>query len=447
MNKIVKMWLLPSSNKDVPFLKTIVFKSYIFLGPVLAMSFLTIWVLSISLHYPLIRARTATKEMIAESDSLIQRHVREFGDTPASLNELRLFAIKNDKPYSVYDAWGQRVEYLRLGKVNYLIRSFAADGVQNRPSRSPDIGAYHWGQIAEFGLRYDEHAGVMNPRPSVVLFAGADNSTSTWHAKLFVDPVTGSRRLLARSRLKDNLYMVAPHDAVEEFLWVPNQDRIVFTASQSSRYSDGVYLWDLRTDHAANLFALDADGHDLDPGSKQRRLHVALSSVSDTNPPKVSVFAVPADQVILNPRRFFHSDNLYVFSIGSAVKRHSMKGSKTSKADLYDLGFLGTVTIARGGEGSPLQKSWLKLPLGGDWEKGVLAWQDFASQNGKTQLAPYAVWGVAIFYQEAAKRVGIRSRAGQIFMSYSVELGAAMTKMIVAPGYVRGIGAWIAGQS
>ena len=417
------------------------------LAPILALAFLAAWILSVSLQYPLVRARTLTKDMIVATDSVIQNHVRDFGDTPTTINELRLYAMKTAKSYSLYDAWGQRLEYLRLGKVNYLLRSFGADGVQNRPTRSPDIGAYHWGQIAEFGLRYDEQSGVMNPRPSVVLFAGADNSTSTWHAKLFVDPITGSRRLLARSRLKDNLYMLAPHDAVEEFLWIPGQEKIVFTASQSLRYSDGVYVWDLRTDHASNLFALDAEGHDLDPGSKQRRLHVAMSSVSDTNPPKVAVFATPADQVILNPRQFFHPNNLHVFSLGSAITHHSMTSSKSAQKDLYDLGFLGTVTIARGGEGSPLQKAWLKLPLGGDWEKGVIAWQDFASQNGKTQLAPYAVWGVAIFYQEAAKRAGLRSRAGQIFTSYSVELGAAMTKMIVAPGYVRGIGAWIARQS
>ena len=100
-----------------------------------------------------------------------------------------------------------------------------------------------------------------------------------------------------------------------------------------------------------------------------------------------------------------------------------------------------------GGEGSPLQKAWLKLPLGGDWEKGVTSWQDFASSYGKSQLSPYAVWGVAMFYQEAAKKAGRQSRTGQIFTSYSVELGTALTKMIVAPGYVRGIGAWFSEQS
>ncbi|WP_457835994.1 hypothetical protein, partial [Staphylococcus aureus] len=52
---------------------------------------------------------------------------------------------------------------------------------------------------------------------------------------------------------KEGLFMVAPHDAVEEFLWLPAGDRIVFTATGSNRYRDGLYLWDLRTDSVINL--------------------------------------------------------------------------------------------------------------------------------------------------------------------------------------------------
>jgi hypothetical protein len=241
--------------------------------------------------------------------------------------------------------------------------------------------------------------------------------------------------------------MLAPHDFVEEFLWIPGQDKIAFTASQSNRYSDGLYIWDLNTDEASNLFSLDPEVNDLDPGAKQRRLYVAMSAVSDSNPPAVSVFALASNDFILNPHKFFHPSNLHTFTLGERLIHSKPKVAPKVKGDLYNLDFLGTVTVAPGGEGLPIQQAWLSLPLGGDWEKGVMAWQSFAAQHTKSQLAPYAIWGLSMLYDDAAKREGRSSRTGQILASYGVELGTAMTKLIVAPSYIRSIGAWIAGQS
>jgi hypothetical protein len=85
----------------------------------------------------------------------------------------------------------------------------------------------------------------------------------------------------------------------------------------------------------------------------------------------------------------------------------------------------------------------MRLPMGGHWDKAVMVWQEFAAAHGKSMLAPYAVWAISMFYKEAAKAVGEGSRDGQIFTSYSVELGGALSQMPVAPGYARAIGAWI----
>ena len=434
-------------SKGSTHLKTFINSKLILYGPLPATLLAVLWFLAIEFKTPIIRGRTTTMDLVRATDRLVQKHVREFGDTPQTYTELRLYALARGESYSAYDVWGERLEYLRLGKVNYFLRSFGRDGLQNRPQSSPDIGVYHWGQMAQRGLRYDDINGAMHARPSVVLFAGADNSSGTWHARIFVDPTTGNRRLLVRSREHNNLFMLAPHDYVEEFLWIPGQDKIAFTASQSQRYSDGLYIWDLRTDEASNLFSLDPDVNDLDPGSKQRRLYVAMSAVRNSNPPSVAVFAMASNDFILDPHKFFHPSNLHVFSLGERVIHTKPRTNLKTRGDLYDLDFLGTVTLSQGGEGTPLQQAWLSLPLGGDWEKGVISWQNFAAQYSKSQLAPYAIWGLAMLYDDAAKREGRSSRAGQILASYGVELGAAMTKLIVAPSYIRAIGAWIAESS
>jgi hypothetical protein len=173
-------------------------------------------------------------------------------------------------------------------------------------------------------------------------------------------------------------------------------------------------------------------------------MYLSLSSVSASNPPTVSVFAAPAAQFLLDPRKFFHTSNLHVFTISEPARHMKSSGTMLGGGDFYNTDFLGSLTLSPGGDGALIQKAWLSLPQGGDFEKGLLAWQDFSSKFAKTVMAPYAILGVAMFYQDAAKHAGIKSREGQIFMSYSTELGGALSKMISAPGYIRGIGAWIA---
>lgn len=412
-------------------------------GPVAALCATIVWIVASEVHLDVRNRLAATNALIRGNDKLVQNHVRAWGEAPESLNELRLFARQTASRYGAFDAWGERIEYLRLGKVNYTIRSFGADGVQNRPGEEPDPGVFRWGPMEEHGLRYNLDDAAMQSRPSVVLFAGADDASGKWHAKLFVDPKSGVKRLLVRRRDDQNFFMLAPHDGVEEFLWVPGQNKIVFTASQSARYADGVYLWDLNSDEALNLLTVDAGASALDPGNKQQGFHVAMSTMRASNPPSVAVFAMPSRESLLDPSRFFHPSNLHVYTLGEKITHVAPDTDAANKPTLYDLSFLGTATVNAGGQGSALQKAWLRLPMGGEWEKAILAWQDFASRHGKTQLAPYAVWGLANFYSDAAKRAGISSKDGQIFKSYSVELGRALSNMVVAPGYARAIGAWM----
>jgi hypothetical protein len=415
-----------------------------FFGPLAAAIFVAIWVAIVHFRFMIDDPNQMTASLIRSNERVIRIYVRAWGETPTSVNDIRLYARETGAHYSNYDVWGERLEYLRLGKINYTLRSFGSDGVQNRPGAPLDPGVFHWGLMVDQGLRYDETQGPMHSRPSVVLFAGADDSRGLWHAKLFVDPVSGSRRLLVRNRKMKNLYMLAPHDGVEEFLWVPNQEKIIFTASQSARYADGLYVWDLRNDEANNLFMLDGDMPELDPGNKQRGFYVALSSVRNENPPSVAVFAKTSSGAMLDPRSFFHPSNLHVFNLGEKIEHVLPDAAAIRKKTLFDMEFLSLSTVVPGGKGNTLQTAWMGLPMGGHWDKAVMVWQEFAAAHGKSMLTPYAVWAISMFYSEAAKAAGQSSRDGQIFTSYSIELGGALSQMAVAPGYARAIGAWIA---
>ncbi len=391
-----------------------------------------------------------TEDLIQSTDRLIQTHVRAWGEAPASMNELRLFAKQTSSRYAAFDIWGQRLEYLRLGKVNYTVRSFGADGLQNRPGDPLDPGVFRWGPLEDKGLRYNLSMGASEPRPSVVLFAGADDATGRWHAKIFLDQVSGGKRLLVRDRQESRFYMIAPHDGVEEFFWVPGQEKLIVTATQSARYGDGVYLWDLRRDEFLNLLDVVTEGADLSPTRQERRLHLALSSISaknaggDTTVPVVSAFVAESTGAALNPQDFFRSVNRHEFELGPAIKHRIAMTESSTERGFDTMDFLGTGTVTNDGRGNPQQIAWLRLPMGGDWEKAVVKWQEFAAAYGKTQLAPYAVWGLSLFYREAARQAGPDTKNGKILSSYSLELARGLNTMPAAPGYARAIGAWMA---
>ncbi|MCX6127404.1 MAG: hypothetical protein NTV34_22005 [Proteobacteria bacterium] len=403
--------------------------------------FLTCWIGLGELSQNNSVLRRTTDEMMRSNDSLIQSYARKFGEAPPSLNELRLYAKLHGRNYSQVDSWGGRFEYLRLGHVNYTLRSFGEDGVQNTESSESDPGIFRWGQLVKVGLQYDYESGAHQARPSIMLFAGADDPQRKWHAKLFLDSATGSRRLLVRNKKILNLYMLAPHDGIEEFLWLPDGERLVFTASGSARYADGLWLWDLKKDHASNLLEFEKSHDGLKPIKLERTMFLALSAVSKDAKPKVSVFMAPANNLTLDPAWFFHPQNLHVYEIGldGNFEHTYPKQGLERERTLFDYEWMGQSTVASGGNGAGLQKAWLKLPRSGSWETAMTSWQEYAVTNAQSPLAAYAVWSLSLFYRDAALEAKGRAKEAVVLKGLSIELSQGVRKMLAAPGWMRAV--------
>lgn len=388
--------------------------------------------------------RSATETVIHTNDTLIQSYVRKYGEAPPSLNELRLYSHMRRKFYQAFDAWGGRFEYLRLGRINYTLRSFGSDGAQNRLDSEPDPGIFRWGQMVNQGLQYDVEAGAKEPRPSIILFAGADDDTRAWNAKLFLDQASGAKRLLVRSRKVLNLYMLAPHDGIEEFLWLPGgRDRIVFTASGSARYADGIWIWDLKTDQSWNLLQFDQSDRDLSPARKSLGLYVALARVQGGAQPIIEAFVAPSHILPLDPYWFFHPMNLHKFKVLDGEKFEHIKPAQglEKEKSYFDYSWMNRDTIKAGGEGDVLQRAWLKLPRTGSWEKAMTKWQDYAAAHAQSPLAAYAIWSLALFYHDAAVDKRTPQKDAQILLANSYELSGVLTRMTGASGWMRAVAA------
>ena len=411
-------------------------------GPVAATATVALSIVAFEFNLTTRSQDERTREMLLADDAVVQNFLQEWHELPRNQNELRLHARKLGQRMNAYDAWGERIEYLPLDRENYSLRSFAADGLQNRPNETPDISVLHWGPDGERGLKYNSQAAAEHRRPSAVLLAGASDDEEKWTAKIFLEPQTGTKRLVVRSERQKNLYMVAIHDRVEEFFWLPNQQKIVFTASHSSRYTDGLYVWDLLTDETEELFTLEQQQAIMGPNSAHNSLYLALSFVSATNPPQVGVFMVPARQQKLNPKTFFQPKNLHVFILDKSIKHIQPPAEVAKNTIFHDTEFLGSMTVIQDGAGSALQKAWLAMPLGGDWEKRVLEWQDFTAANLKSVLAPYAILGLSMFYEDAAAVAEVDSKEKKAFIELGAEMGKSLSASVGAPGYLQAIGFW-----
>jgi len=394
--------------------------------------------------------KRTTEETMRSNDAMIQAYARRYGEVPPSLSELRLYAKLRGRQYATTDSWGGRFEYLRLGRVNYTLRSFGEDGLQNTLTTEADPGIFRWGQMVRKGLQYNYTAGERELRPSVILFAGADNAQRTWHGKLFLDSATGARRLLIRNKTILNLYMLAHHDGVEEFLWLPDGQRVAFTASGSQRYSDGLWVWDLRTDQAWNVFELDKSSQDLNPARQAKALHLALAYVStaQNGDPVIGVYVVASSQLKQVPEEFFHQRNLHTYELLERENFvHRFPGDAANLKSTFNYEWMGQATVLPEGHGAGLQRAWLKLPRAGNWEDAIGVWQEYAAANAQSPLAAYAIWSLALFYKDAANALEANPREKSVAAGYSRELSLALSRMIAAPGWMQAVGRHQAGTS
>lgn len=404
---------------------------------------LVTWILAVEFGKQKQVMTRLTENQIRRNDQLVQSFVRTYNEVPRSFLELRLFAIVSKKNLETHDAWGSRLEYLRLGRINYTIRSFGADGTQNTLDTDLDPGVFRWGQLIAKGLQYDFQSKNESERPSVVLFAGLDDVDRRWHAKLFLDPKDGTRQLLVRSRVKQNLYMLAPHDGIEEFLFLPEGQKIIFTASGSKRYKDGLWIWDLVTDQCFNVLEFTSYFGGLSVSKQERPLALALGAI--VRDPDLKTFTVSS---YIADRRgssvkledFFSTKYLHKFVFFDGVlKDHVMPNvDSPNQKVLFDMDWIYDSTVLQKGEGASVQKAWQNLPRDGDYEVAMEKWQQFTTTYSNVALTPYAVLAQALFLSDAAKHSGT-SQEARVLKGFSVELFNALPRMVSAPQWMREI--------
>lgn len=388
------------------------------------------------------RSEARTRVRLASLTKLLHAYVDRYKEAPADFATLRAFAITENSPFPAYDAFGQRFDYVRLDGRHYLLRSFADDGTQNTPTSPRDLGVVNWGPRVSQSPTYEF---TTTDRPHVfpaALLVGADSADGNWLAKLYVDTGASTRRLVVRHRTQDGLFMVAQHDAVEEFLWLPTGRQLVFTASGSTRHRDGLYLWNLETDAVVNLsdLASDASGA-IAPTSKGSNLWLSLAGVAPQDGGAIIyAFRAPRHDGSLDPADFFTGARLTATYVNTqddtarAVEAPTYAGLAGEGAPFH------LEAHVKGTSGLKVQKAWLALPLTGDMEKALLDWHTYSERETQGPLFPYSLWLLSSLYGESfAMMSGRDPRDADVLRTFGTEIARALLNYPLAPTYIRAL--------
>jgi len=401
-----------------------------------------LWIAAIPGEGESFKAEEKTEHKLAHVRRLITEFESDYGHVPASLTKLRAYGRIKAFSVSSYDAFGVPLEYVRLDHKHYILRSFGASGGQATLLSSPTQSALLAEPLPPATPIYRFHP---DPEPNLfpsVFSSGADSPNREWYARIYTNPEDGKRRLMVRHRRRDQFFMMAHHDFVEEFFWLPSSYRIVYTASSSSRYQDGIYLWDLLDDTTQNL--LHSGLGNVAPGAQSLSDYWYLSiSGYDIRQMRLHVFAYPDYNQPLDPLEFYSTANLYAISIPERKGQAHQIELAMPQDGVTALDFFRSHSqnLVVPDNPSLEQAAWLNLSFDGSAEETIDSWQSFAEQYYRSPLFSYALWYLGSLYSDLYRDLSKNADSSQasIARSYASEYFLALSLNPLAPSYLRGL--------
>ncbi len=417
------------------------------------------WILAILFIDKPVLAKRRTDTSLKNTDTMIQNYAEMYGETPQNLSEIRAFTKAHGFSSQTFDVYGERFQYIRLDRQNYILRSFGVDGLQNTLLRDRDLGLFKVKGKKTKGNGLMHRFGTVETvrfYPASLLL-GAISPNQTWLARVFVDRKRNTKQLIVQHREKKDFFLVAPHDSVEEFLWHPDGHTIIFSATSSNRYKDGIYLWNLIDDSLINILDTATFRMQLDELSKEGLVYASLAGI-DVEGPKLFAYVAPRTTTTLNPNLFFSPKHLLSFELLESGRKPVIKTMATNSKPFPSplIGLLKPNTlIFTGSDGTREQRQWLQLSFEGPMESVITEWQKMSEYLSETPLFPYSLWYFSILYSEAyqiakvphqdtkTKNNPMKSpEQVEIVRSYATELSGALMKLPTAPSYLRGLGAY-----
>ena len=263
---------------------------------------------------------------------------------------------------------------------------------------------------------------------------GTYNKDNTLIAKVFYDRMSRRKHLAVRS-LASPLVMVVPHDGVDEFLWAPSGESLVFTASTTDNYHGSIFSWNLRTGEIRDLLT----GPSLKAAvtgrasTKSRRWLTLLGWSED----RLVALVMPRIGDTLDPLEFFAPSNRLIIELGKKPKAELAPDSERKKLSRFT--FTLGEAISPGKRARRVQRRWLEMPTSGQNDALLETWQTYCEQYATGSIFPYGLWYLSVLYAQVVAEGGLSERERATLLAFSREVAKALADFLPAPPYLRGM--------
>jgi hypothetical protein len=366
---------------------------------------------------------------------IIQAKIDEFtilhGDSPRSSAELKAYLRSESYEYNWHDRHGNPAEYIRIGGEYYVLQRLTGgrgsdfEYIPQVVYRLPGVNSY------EMGQDYQEFSLGIYP---FALLIGAHSPDGQHHARVLLDHDSGRRYLVITDVARFDRAWIAPHDFVEEFMWLPNGG-IAYTATSSARYDDGVFLWNFQSNRNTNL---RDEAQRQGPGLTQEGQKGRVLSLVGASESELFVADLPDNHDLASSEAFFAWTNITAFSFRDHPIRQRNLSSDSKPPNLR----LKSIFAQLKWSDDPkyLQTEHgrlLRLSAEAPLETQINKWQTYCQDQRNSVTYPYCLWMLELLYVELAKDLKNQSREADIAAAYALEISRALADNPIAPKYIR----------
>lgn len=381
---------------------------------------------------------TTNNGTVRRAGNAIVRFQKDQNRLPENLAELRAYGFaQNDKP-DIYDNYGDRLFYQPLSENSFIVKSFGRDAAENTILISKDESFSHNVLIPPRGVKVSLSKESRLNFFQATALDGAEAPKGRLYASLHSRFRGGEKRLLVQNVTEKQFFMLSVHDAVEEFLWLPSGNEIIFTAYGSERYEDGLFYWNLQTNQVRNVLA-NLKKKYFPKLEEEQKLLLSLSHVS-SKPDFIYLFAypMPADGD-LDPKDFYRYQNFYALNPKADFTAERVIAEKDFNVFDYAMDHHALVEPAEANLALPAQKAWLEISMESDKQTLLESWQNYASTYSSSASLPYALWWLGSVYNDTYREL-LKEHPdnARTIRNFALEIADALSQLPSGPLYIRG---------
>ena len=376
----------------------------------------------------------STVEKLKLMQLAVDRFKQTYRRLPESSSEIRSFLLSMGIDFHPYDAFGMRIQYMPLSESEYFVKSFGSDQMINSPDGERDLTLVKMKALQRIPAgQTDLGDRLMHLFPGILL-EGNRPPEKPYFARIVAEEITHTKKLIVRGIRDGNFIISSFHDSVEEFLWLGDGKTIVFSANGSSRYQDGIYIWDIESNSTSNILGKLQDKYFPDGNGK---FYFSLSKSRLKNN-KVYFFAKPMMQAALDPAEFY--TNPYFFELVLGEQSFTINNFKRPQS-LFEFKVNPMDQIKVSPLALDIQKDWKTLKVAGDITETIQEWQSFCAKYASSPTFPYCLFWLSSLYADAATVLQENHpRESKIMINYAREAAQLLDQQVNAPEYLRSFG-------